>query len=377
MKPNTVTKLFFIAAAAFFAACSATTSDNQKQEKLEKLKKEQAELGKEIKTLEDQIDKETPDSLKTVKTKDVSVVTLKSQDFDHFIQTQGRIESENNIMVSAKMPGVITQVFVTEGQSVVKGQTLAQIDNSVIQNNIESMEAQLELAKTVYQRQENLWKQKIGTEVQYLQSKTNKEALEKQLASLKQQGDMSRIKAPISGTVDELNVKVGENINPGMPAARVVNTNELKLVANVSEAFVTQVKKGNKVIINIPELKKEIKATVTFVGRNIDPLSRTFTVEVKVKPEPDLRPNMTATVKVVYATAKDAVVVPVNVIQTLNGEKFVFVAEKKNNKTVATRKIVTVDGVFSNQAQVTGLKDGDQIISFGYQGLNDGEAIKI
>jgi RND family efflux transporter MFP subunit len=172
-------------------------------------------------------------------------------------------------------------------------------------------------------------------------------------------------------------VKVGENISPGMPAARVVNTNDLKLVAKVSEAYVTNIKKGNKVLINIPELKREITGTVSFVGKNIDAMSRTFTVEVGLKSQPDLRPNMTATVKVVFTTAQNALVVPVNVIQTVNNQKIVYVAETEGSKTVARKKIVTVDGVYSNAAQVQGLKSGDKVITFGYQGLNDGEVIKI
>jgi membrane fusion protein, multidrug efflux system len=162
-----------------------------------------------------------------------------------------------------------------------------------------------------------------------------------------------------------------------MPAARVVNSNDLKLVAKVSEAYVTDIKKGNKVLINIPELKKEITATVSFVGRNIDAMSRTFAVEVDLKSQPDLRPNMTATVKIVFTTAEDALVVPVNIIQTLNNEKIVYVAETKGSQTVARKKIVTVDGVYNNSAQVQGLSTGDKVITFGYQGLNDGELIKI
>jgi RND family efflux transporter MFP subunit len=239
------------------------------------------------------------------------------------------------------------------------------------------MKSQLELANTVYERQKNLWDQKIGTEVQFLQAKTNKESLEKQLAALQEQNEMTRIKSPISGTVDDVNVKVGENISPGMPAARIVNSNDLKLVAKISEAYVSLVQKGNTVRINVPELKKDIEAKVTFVGRNIDPLSRTFTIEVDLKSKPELRPNMTAIVKVIFNTAKDALVVPVNVVQTLNNEKVVYVAEKKGKDVVAKKKVVTVEGVYNNQAQVKGLEPGDQVITFGYQGLNDGEVIKI
>jgi RND family efflux transporter MFP subunit len=370
-------QLLIVALAVFLAACSATTKENEKQERLKELRKNQAELAKEIGSLEKQIEDETPDSLRNVKAKQVEIAKIATTSFDHYVQTQGLIESENNIQVSAKTMGVVEKVFVKEGQLVGKGQVIAQIDNSVIQTSIAQMKSQLELANTVYERQKNLWDQKIGTEVQFLQAKTNKESLEKQLAALQEQNEMTRIKSPISGTVDDVNVKVGENISPGMPAARIVNSNDLKLVAKISEAYVSLVQKGNTVRINVPELKKDIEAKVTFVGRNIDPLSRTFTIEVDLKSKPELRPNMTAIVKVIFNTAKDALVVPVNVVQTLNNEKVVYVAEKKGKDVVAKKKVVTVEGVYNNQAQVKGLEPGDQVITFGYQGLNDGEVIKI
>ncbi len=255
---------------------------------------------------------------------------------------------------------------------------LAQVDNSVIARNIEGLRTQLELANTVYERQKNLWAQKIGTEVQYLQAKTNKESLERQIASMQEQNEMTRIKAPISGTVDNVTVKVGENIAPGMPAVRVVNTSDLKLVANVSESYITTVKKGNKVKIILPDLdNKEIDATITFVGKNIDQLSRTFAVEAKLHAQADLRPNMTAILKVIYHSEPSTIVVPVNVIQTVNNEKIVYTIETSGKQVVARRKVVTVEGVFGSLAQVKGLNAGDKIITVGYQGLNDGQPVKL
>ncbi len=163
-----------------------------------------------------------------------------------------------------------------------------------------------------------------------------------------------------------------------MPAFRVVNTSDLKLVADVSEAYITNVKKGNKVVINIPELKKDIEARVTFVGGTIDALSRTFVIEVKLSSKAELRPNMTGVIKIVYQTTPDAITLPINVVQEVNGEKIVYVVGTNDKEqTVARKKIVTVDGVFNGVAQVQGLNSGDKVITFGYQGLNDGELIKI
>lgn len=366
-----------VVAAGLFAACSATSADEDKKARLEKLKEQQASINKEILKLEGEIAAENPDSTATVRSKDVAVSELKLQSFDHYVQTQGYIESENNVLVSAESGGVVTKVFVTEGQQVSRGQTLAQIDNSVIMRNIESMEAQLDLATSVYERQKNLWDQKIGTEVQYLQAKTNKESLEKQLASLREQNEKAKIKSPISGTVDAIIVKAGETTAPGLPAVRVVNTSELKIQANLSEAYITKVRKGNKVVVSISELGKDIEAKVTFVGKTIDILSRTFNVEVALPYDANLRPNMTATVKVIFESVPGAVVIPVNVIQQINDEKVVYVAEQKGKQTIAARRVVTVDGVYGNLAQIKGLNEGDKLITVGYQGLNDGDYIRL
>jgi membrane fusion protein (multidrug efflux system) len=376
MKSTIYTRLSVIAIAGVLAACSAATPEDKKAQ-LEKLKKQEQEITKQIQQLESEIAKTNPDSTATVKSKEVSITELAPRKFDHYVQTQGSVDAEDNILVSAKSPGVVTSVYVKEGQQVSKGQVLAQIDNSVIIRSIEAQKSQLELAKTVFERQKNLWDQKIGTEVQYLQAKTNKESLEKQLESLNEQNDMTRIKAPISGTVDDVSIKIGENIAPGMPAVRVVNTSDLKLIANVSEAYVTNIKKGNSAVISIPELKKEISAKVTFVGKTIDPLSRTFPVEIKLPSDGDLRPNMTGVLKVIFHSEPSTLVVPVNVVQELNKEKIVFIAETDGKRTVARKKVVTVEGVYDNLAQIKGLKAGDKVITFGYQGLNDGQVIKI
>jgi membrane fusion protein, multidrug efflux system len=376
MKSKIYTRLSILTLAVVVMACSATTPDDDKQSRLQKLKEEQSSLSKEIKKLEDEIAKANPDSVK-VRAKEIAVIDLAPRSFDYSIQTQGSVEAEDNIMLSAKSMGVVTAVHVTEGQQVSKGQALVQLDNAVIKRNIEAMKAQLEMATAVYNRQKNLWDQKIGTEVQFLQAKTNKENLERQVESMKEQRDMSTITSPINGTVDELIAKVGENLSPGMPAARVINSSNLKLKAKVSEAYVTNIKRGNKVLISIPELKKELTAQVSFVGKNIDPLSRTFAVEIKLPSLADLRPNMTGLVKVIFHNEPSTIVVPINVVQDINKEKVVYIAELSGKQMVARKKVVTVDAVYDNLAQVQGLKTGDKVITSGYQGLNDGQVVKL
>ena len=370
--PTLLTAIVF---TGFLTSCSNTTVDKKTQ--LEKLKTEQAALAKQIAKLEKEVAEENPSAV-NVKSKDVGVQELTPRKFDHYIQTQGKIDSEDNIVVSAKSPGVITQVFVREGDLVSKGQTLAQIDNTLMIRSIDELKAGLELANTVYNRQKNLWDQKIGTEVQFLQAKNNKESLEKRLATMNEQLDMTRIKSLINGTVDAVNVKVGENAAPGAPAFRVINTDKLKVIAGVSEAFITSIKKGNKVQVEISDTGKKIDATVSFVGRNIDQLSRTFPVEIALPSSADLRPNMTAVIRVIFHTEPAALCVPVNVVQDINGQKVVYVVESNGKQSVARRKVVTVGGVYSNLAEIkSGVSSGDKIITVGYQGLNDGEFVKI
>lgn len=359
-----------ISLAVLVAACGG----GDKKAELEKLKKERAALDTKIAELEKDSTLVKKDSLKL---KEVDVLELNPRAFNHYVQTQGHVEAEYNILVTPKAQGVVTAVYVTEGQSVSKGQVLAQIDNSVLVSNLQGLESQLKLATSVYERQKNLWDQKIGTEVQFLQAQTNKETLEKQIAALKEQIDMARIKAPVSGTIDKINVKVGEGAGPTQPAVRIVNTSDLKLVAGISEAFISGVKKGDKVEVTIAELAKPYKATVTFVGKTIDLLSRTFPIEVKLPSDPALRPNMTAVIKVIYHTEPNAIVVPVNLVQTVNNEKIVYIAETNGKNTVARKKVVEVVGVFGDGAEVKGLNKGDKVVTVGYQSLSDGENIKI
>lgn len=365
-----------ILVAALLAACSSKPESKTAQ--LETLKKEQADLSKKIETLEKEIAKENPEAAKKVKMKDVRIADLAPRLFEHYVQTQGSIVSIDNIQMSAKAAGIITFVYTREGETVGQGQIMAQIDNSLIARGIDELKSNLSLANTVFERQKNLWEQKIGTEIQYLQAKNNKESLERRLATMEEQNEMTKIKAPISGTIDAVNIKVGENVAPGMPVFRLVNTNNLKASASISESFVTSIQKGDKAIVTFPDLDKTITANVSFVGRSIDPLTRSFPLEIKLPSAQFLRPNMTAVLKIVFRTETNALCVPVNAVQDINGEKVVYTAVTDGENLVARKNVVEVDGVFGSTAQIKkGLKAGDKIIIVGYQGLNDGERIKL
>jgi RND family efflux transporter MFP subunit len=375
MKSKLYTKLLALFVIAIVvAACNGSSKNKETQ--LKDLKAQQAALATQISELEKGVDTKAPES-GTRRSKEVGVIELTARPFDHYITTQGAIEAVDNILVSAKTMGIITQVFVREGDVVSKGQTLAQIDNSLTLRGMEEVKSGLDLATTIYNRQKNLWDQKIGTEVQYLQAKNNKESLERRLATIKEQLDMALIKSPISGSVDAVDVKIGQNAAPGAPAFRVVSSDRLKFIANVSEAYVTDVKKGNKVQIAFGDLNKSVSGQVTFVGKAINQLSRTFPVEIALASNSDFRPNMSGELKLIFHSEAAAIVVPVNVVQDINGQKVVYTAETVDGKLVAKKNIVKVIGVYGNLAQVSTLKSGDKIITVGYQGLNDGELIKI
>ncbi len=366
---NTLSALVIV---ALVAACSAGSKDAKTQ--LEELKKQRAEIDGQIRKLESELGHDNP--TKSVKSKEVAVTQLVPRSFDHYVQTQGSVEAVDNILVSAKTMGVLSAVYAREGQVVKKGEVLAQIDNSIIVSNINELKSSIELANTVYERQKNLWDQKIGTEVQYLQAKSNKESLERRLATLHEQLEMTKIKSPISGSVDKVDVKIGQNVAPGQPAFRVVSFDRLKINANISEAYVVSIKPGNKAQVTFTDINRQIEAKVTFVGKTINQLSRTFPVEVELPSYTDLRPNMTSVLKIIFETVPNALTVPVNVVQEINNQKVVYIAVADGANSVARRKVVKVEGIYGTLAQVTGLNAGDKVITFGYQGLNDGEVVK-
>jgi RND family efflux transporter MFP subunit len=376
MKTRTIFSILpALAIAVLIAACSAASTDKSAQ--LEKLKEQRAKLDEEIKKLELETGASKP-AAPVAKAAEVVVAELTAKPFDYYFQTQGSVEAVDNILVSARTMGIISNVFVVEGAVVKKGQTLAQIDNSIILSNIEEVKSSLSMASTVYERQKNLWDQKIGTEVAYLQAKNNKEGMEKRLSTLNEQLDMCKIKSPIDGSVDEIDLKIGQNAAPGAPAFRVVSSDKLKLKANVSEAYVTSIKMGNKADLNFEDINEQIDAKVTFVGRTINQLSRTFPIEVSiVSKSGNLRPNMTGNVRIIFNTVPKAITVPINVVQEINGKKIVYIAEKAGEGYAARRREVVIGGIYGNMAEVkSGLSATDLLVTVGFQGLEDGEPVE-
>jgi RND family efflux transporter MFP subunit len=274
---------------------------SNKQAQLSKLKQQQIEITDKIKSLEGVLSTEKKDSLNPDKFKFVGLKAVSSNTFDHYIRVQGKLDGDLNAAVFAEAPGTVSSKFADVGQKVVKGQVLAQIDDQQYRSQMQGLETQFKFASDLYDKQKRLWDQKIGSEVQYLQSKTNKESLEKQISSLKQQVDKFKIKSPIDGTVEECNIKVGGVVSPDprLAAYRVVAFKNLKVSAEVSEAYSAKVKLGDKLVVLFPDINKQIETKVDFVSKYINPTNRTFIIETKLLDGiSDLKANMIAIIQI-------------------------------------------------------------------------------
>lgn len=366
-------RLIFATIIAF--ACNSGSEVDKKKEELAELKAQQQEITGKIKQLETDLAKLAPAKAAETRVKLVEATPVQPQTFKHYIPVQGTIESDNNVMVSPKMGGVVTAVYVNEGDRVSKGQVLAVIDDAVMRQSVEELKTGLELATTVYEKQENLWKQKIGSEIQYLQAKNNKESLERKLQTLNSQLAMNQITSPLNGTVDEVNVKAGEAASPGIGVVRVVNLAEVKVKARVADSYITAVKKGDEVKITLPDIKEEIAGKISFVGQVVNPQSRTFDIEVTLNNRDNkLKPNMLAVININDKTAQNAIVIEENFVQQTENGAVVFVA---GSQKAEARKVKTGLAYNGKIEILEGLKQGDSIITNGYQDLVDGQAIKV
>ncbi|MCF0071477.1 efflux RND transporter periplasmic adaptor subunit [Dyadobacter sp. CY261] len=369
--------LIIIALASLLAACSAKKEGVEgKKEELAALKAEQAENEKKIKALEIEIGKLDPKKTTEAKVKPVSIDTLNAETFKHYVELQGTVDAKNNVLVTPKTGGAIVAMYVKEGDAVRAGSVIGKIDNSILTESIEELKTSLSLANTLYDKQKNLWDQKIGTELQYLQAKNNKEGLERKLSTLNTQIAQTNIVSPMAGVVDLVNVKVGEMASPGVGVVRVVNLSNLKVSAKVSDVYAASVKKGDEVIVKFPDLKKEYKARVTFVSTAVDPLSRTFTIEANLPSDRDIKPNMMAQVQINDATSKNALAIDQNYVQSTEKGDVVYVAVTEGNKKVAKAREVKTGLAYNGKIEIrSGLSAGDQLITLGYQEVSDGQPI--
>lgn len=373
MKNALLVKSFaLVATMLLLFACGGNPSQD-KTAQLAKLKADKAKLEAQIADLEKEIG---PGSAEQ-RIRTVGLTELAPQTFRHFIDLQGKVEADESIQATAKMPGVLTRVLVKNGDNVRKGQLLARIDDQILQKSMAELELQIATATDVYNRQKSLWDQKIGTEIQFIQARTQKEALEKSLETLKEQMNMTNIYSPIDGVVDMVILKAGQAIAPGLPLCSILNLRDLKITGKVPDAYSAKVRVGDPVVVYFPDLKKEINTRISYVSKSIDPMTRTFAVEAKLPSQSDYRANMIAVLKITDYERPGAIVVPINVIQNAEDGEFVLLAEKSSeNKAIARKTLVKTGVNYNGMVEITqGLQKGDWLISTGYQEINNGETI--
>ena len=413
---NNIFKISFTAiVAVLLVACGAGAKDKKgdtgdMKVKLERLKKEKSSIDADIRKLEEQLAKADPKGAQQVQ-KLVAVDTLRINDFAHYIELQGKVDAEGIAYVAPSGPGgQVKAIFVKAGQRVGKGQLILKLDDAMARQGVDAaqqmvvsaqqqtgqIKARLDQAESIYTRYQNLWKQGIGAEIQVVNAKADFEAISAQLRAAQaqvgsaqaqvrlaqEQANMSNVYAGISGMIEEMNVKVGEFFSPqsaAMPGAgiRIVNNNNLKVVTNVPENYITRVKKGDKVEIVIADSgKPPYKSMISMVGGTIDATTRSFTTEAKLPSDPQLKPNQTATLKILDYEVKATVAVPVNVVQSDEKGKYVYVMEKAGDKSVARKKMVSVGEAYNGFIEIkSGLTGGELIITQGYQTVYDGQTV--
>lgn len=363
-----------IAATVFAISCGGSKS---KQEELASLKKQQSEIASKIKQLEKELggDKKESKSI-LVKTEIIEPTT-----FLHYLKVQGYVDATENIVVNAKMPGTVSKIYVKEGATVKAGQLLAETDAGALLSGLEEAKTGLEFAKNIFEKQKKLWDQKIGTELQFLQAKNGKEQAEKRIATILEQIEMSKIISPISGVVDEVMLKLGQPASPGIPmnGIRIVNMGALKVKADVAETYSKSIKAGSNVIVDFPDAGKSLESKVSYVGKSINNLTRTFNVEVLLTGNNDfLQANMMALLNILDYKAENAITVPVNIVQNSEEGEYVMVAENSGGKIKAAKRMIKTGKNNSNRIEILeGLKQGDKVVTVGYQDLNNGDLINI
>ena len=375
-----------------FASLLLTTTCNTNSEeayptdlkgKKELLKTKQAELRalkKIITKLEMEIDSIDPNAKKEKPRTLVTTELIKPTNFERFIELQSAIEADDMVAASSETGGRIISLNVKEGQFVKKGQLIATTDMEAVKKQIAELEKTLELATDVFQRQKKLWDQNIGSEMQFLKAKNDKERLEKTLETIRFQLTKANVYAPISGVVEMVIAKNGEMAAPGTPIIQILNTRKVKVVANVPEKFLRNVRKGQMMHIKIPALEMETKGRINMIGTMINPANRTFKVEVSLSnPKGLLKPNLLANMLLNDFSAKDVIVLPVELVQQeVSGKDYVFVKTKGTEGDMAEKKYVSTGESYDGKIIIKeGLEAGEELIVSGARGLANHALIKV
>ncbi len=347
--------------------------------KREELVAKQQELNEQLSEIDAVISK--LDSVKKLPL--VTAFAAQKQTFDHFLEIQGDVDTKKNIVIYPEYNGVLTRIYVKEGDRVRKGQTLASIDDGGLSQQLAQIEVQASLAKTTFERQQRLWEQKIGSEIQYLQAKANYEAQQNAVNQLKAQLGKTRISAPFSGIIDDVMTEQGTVVSAGQtPVIRLVDLSDMYIVADIPESYLGSVTTGKDVAAYFPVLGDTVNAKIRQVGNYIDPSNRTFRVEIAVPNDQKMiKPNLTARLQINDYTNPEAILIPQSVLsENADGEQYVFITKglNKENEAVATRQIVRTGKTQGDYVEIiSGISDGDTIVNEGARSVKDGQTVKI
>lgn len=343
---------------------------------LEKLRKQQADIALKIKNLEEEIANsgEVVENLNLIP---VKLQVVSNRTFKHSFIAQGTVESENNIYIPAQSQTLVTAIYVKEGDKVTKGQLLAESDGSILETSMAALKVNLDLTRTIYEKQKRLYDQQIGSEVQYLSAKSTKESLEKQMAAMQEQLKLTKMISPISGTIDEVNLKVGESAMFG--GIRVVQLSALKVKAAISETYISSVHKGDEVKVNFPAIDTAIFKKIESVSQVINADNRTINIEFALPTGiKDLKPNMISVLTITDYVNENALVVPQKIIQRNGEESFIFIAVKDGENWKAARRLIKEGKTQNGSSEIIeGLNANDQLIVYGYQNLTDGQIVNV
>jgi len=387
--------LVLLIASCGNSAKEGNAAINDKKAQLEKLKNEKEKKDAEIKKLQDELAKIDTSSANPAKVKLVALSPVVAQNFQHFIELQGKVDAENISYISPRMgPAQVKSVLVRQGDRVRKGQLLLKLDDALqrqqlqaVKQQVGGVNAQLALSRSLYQRQKNLWDQGIGTEVQLITSKTNVTTLESQLQQLNEQIKLAQeqlntanVYSDVNGVADVVNIRVGEifsgSSNNG-PQIKIVNTSSLKATGNIPENYASAVNRGTAVVVVLPDVQKTFNTTVSFIGASIDMANRGFVVEARLPSDPALKPNQIATMKIRDYNSANAIAIPLNTLQNDEKGKYVMVAVTENGKMVARKRPVTIGMLNNDLVEIKGgLKAGEQLVTEGYSGLYEGQVLK-
>ncbi len=372
-----------LSSSLLLAACGSSSGPKGdslagKKARLDSLKAQQEKLGKQITTLQDEIAKIDTTAGSKEKAKLVALSALAPTSFTHYIDLQGSVEAVNTSNISPRgQGGVVRQLNVKQGDHVKQGQLLLKLDDAVQRQQLANAQTQLAYAQDLYQRRKNLWDQKIGMETDVINAKNQVDQAQNNLKAAQDQLDFTNVYTDIPGTVNTLSVKVGESFAPGAQSLQIVNTDNLKVVVQVPEIYQERVKVGTPVKIALPGLNnKEIIGMVHVAGQAINEGNRSFQVEIHLPNRNDIRANQVAVAKIQDYTASNVLTIPINTLQTDEKGKYVMVATKDKDKTVAHKKSITIGQTYSDKVEVTaGLETGDSLITDGFQGLYEGQLI--